>query len=435
MSAPYCPNTSNDTHPKSAAQAKSPRATRRSGAVRPTCLRMRARSRTGAAGRAAPRPAKALAAFGSALAAAPDDETTQIVREYAAIDALKAEDGERAKLAQVHREAAAALEGTSSLEKALAEYRRSLLLDPASRDGRVGYARVSRSMGFPGKQLSELSVLVALGNKDAAVLDAVEGLQAELDDAVSRSWDVDQYAIERLRHLLTVSTIGGASPLRHPLAAADLARAFRDTLTRHDALAVANGPVSATGFDAAFRAAATAGAAYFIVLGMDESERTFAASATLYLARTGAQVASYSAFRTGNDRVRDVFLRIGSQIAAALPARGTLLRRSHDRGLIDLGTRQGVQVGTKLAIVKKGRVRLAADAPGVAWEEADVVGDFTVTAVDEALSEGTVTRRGTFDLVNAGDEVVRAPAMPPAAAAVAAPRPGLLARLRGLFGR
>ncbi len=380
-------------------------------------------------------PAKALVAFGSALAAEGDDETVRIVQEYAAIDALKAEDPQRARLAQFHRDAAASLESTSALEKALAEYRRSLLLEPASRDGRVGFARVSRSMGYPGKQLSELSVLVALGVKDAGVLDAVEGLSAELDDTVSRRWGVDQYAIERQRHLIAVSTIGGASPLRHPLAASDLARAFRDTLTRHDALAVTDGPVTATGFDAAFRAASAAGAAYFLVIGMEESERTFAASATLYIARTGAAVASFNGFRTGNDRVRDVFLRIGSLLASTLPARGTLLRRSHDTGLIDLGTRHGMAVGTKLAIVRKGKVRLAADAPGTAWDEADVVGDFTVTAVDEAVSEGTIVRRGTFDLVNAGDEMVPARAAPAVAPAAPAPRPGLLARLRGLFGR
>lgn len=381
-------------------------------------------------------PAKALAAYAGALAASPDDETARIAQEYVAIDALKVEDAQRGALAQVHRDAGAALEATSALEKALAEYRRSLLLDPASRDGRVGFARVNRSLGFPGKQLSELSVLVDLGVKDAALLDAVEGLRAYLDDTVSRRWGLDQYAIERVRHLAAVATIGGASPLRHPLAAADLARAFRDTLTRHDALAVTAGPVMATGFDAALRAAAAAGADYLLVLGMEESERTFSATATVYLARTGAPVAAWNAFRTGNDRVRDVFLRLGAQLAAALPARGTLLRRSLDSGLVDLGTRHGMAVGTKLVIVRKGRVRLAAASPATAWDEADVVGDFTVTAVDEAVSEGTITRRGTFDLVNAGDEVAVARAAAAAApAAAATARPGLLGRLRALFGR
>jgi tetratricopeptide (TPR) repeat protein len=161
---------------------------------------------------------KALAAFGSAIVAAPDDETARIVQEYTAIDALKAEDPQRAKLGAFHRDAGRQLESRSMLDKAIAEYRRSLLLEPASRDGRVGYARVNRAMGFPDKQLSELKVLVGLGVRDTAVLDEVEGLEAELDGSVSRLWGVDQYAIERLRHLIAVSTITGASPLQHPLA-------------------------------------------------------------------------------------------------------------------------------------------------------------------------------------------------------------------------
>jgi tetratricopeptide (TPR) repeat protein len=381
--------------------------------------------------------AKAFAAFGSATAAAPDDETARIVQEYLAIDALKAEDPQRAKLAAFHRDTGRDLSSRSMLDKALAEYRRSLLLEPASRDGRVGFARVNRTMGFPGKQLSELKVLVGLGVRDTAVLDEVEGLEAELDGTVSRLWGVDQYAIERLHHLVAVSTVGGASALLHPLAAGDLARAFRDTLTRWDSLAVTSDGVTITGFDAAFRAAGRSGADYFLVLAMEESERSFSASVTLYLARTGASVASFNAFRTGNDRVRDVFLRVGQLVAAALPARGTLVSRRYDRGLVDLGTRHGVKVGTRLDIVRKGRVRLAVDAPGTAWDDADIVGAFTVTGVDEAVSEGTIMRRGTFDLVNTGDEVVvpRAAAAPPTAPEPAAARPGLLSRLLALFGR
>lgn len=379
---------------------------------------------------------KALASFASAVAAAPDDETARIVGEYAAIDALAAEDPRRGTLAAYHRDAARQLEDRSMLEKALAEYRRSLLLEPASRDGRLGFARVYRALGFPDKQLSELKVLVGLGVQDAAVLDEVEALEAELDATVSRRWAVDQYALERRRHLIAVSTVGGASPLAHPLAAGDLARAFRDALTRHDSLDVTGGGLLVTGLDAAFRSAAAAGADYALVVEFEESDRTFSAAATLYLARTGARLASYSALRTGNDRVRDALLRVGGLVAAAVPARGTLVARRFERGLVDLGSQHGLAPGLKLAIVRKGRARLAADGPGIAWDDADVVGEFTVTEVDEAVSEGTIARRGPFDLVNVGDEVVRPrPTAPAAEPAPPVQRPGLLARLLALFGR
>jgi len=379
--------------------------------------------------------AKALGAFGGAVAAAPDDETARIVQEYTAIDALKAEDPQRAKLAAFHRDAGSDLAARSQLEKALAEYRRSLLLEPASSEGRLGYARLNRAMGYPDKQLSELKVLSRLGVKNAAVQDEIEGLEADLAETVSRRWGMDQYAIERLRHRIAVATIGGASPLLHPLAAGSLARAFRDTLTRWDALAVTEASPTVTGFDAALRSAGIAGADYVLVLAMEESERTFSATATLYLARTGAPLASFGAYRTGNDRVRDAFLRVGSLVAAALPARGTLVARKLDRGLIDLGSRHGVEPGARLAIVRRCRVRLAADAAGVAWNDGDVIGELTITSVDEAVSEGTIAKRGTFDYVNAGDEIVVPREAPAAAPAPPVPRPGLLARLRALFGR
>jgi hypothetical protein len=130
---------------------------------------------------------------------------------------------------------------------------------------------------------------------------------------------------------------------------------------------------------------------------------------------------------------------VGQLVAEALPARGTLVERRFDQGLVDLGSRHGVKVGTRLDIVRKGEVRPATDAPGIAWDDSDVIGDFTVTGVDEMVSQGTLKRRGTLspDLVNTGDEVVvpRAAAAPAAAPQPAAPRPGLLARLRALFGR
>ncbi len=48
--------------------------------------------------------------------------------------------------------------------------------------------------------------------------------------------------------------------------------------------------VTVTGFDSAFRSAGLSGADYFLIVQSEESDRTFSASATLYLSRTGASV-------------------------------------------------------------------------------------------------------------------------------------------------
>ena len=73
------------------------------------------------------------------------------------------------------------------------------------------------------------------------------------------------------------------------------------------------------GFDDAFRLSRAGASDYFIVLQVDEAERSFSATADMYLSRTAALIGSFAAFRTGNDRVRDLFLKLGAQVAGILP--------------------------------------------------------------------------------------------------------------------
>ena len=58
-------------------------------------------------------------------------------------------------------------------------------------------------------------------------------------------------------------------------------------------------------------------------------------------------------------------MKLGGQVAALLPPRGTLLMRKFDEGLIDLGTFQGLKKDDALVIVRQGGVRLQADGPGL----------------------------------------------------------------------
>jgi len=308
----------------------------------------------------------------------------------------------------VHITQGLAFENRSFLEKALAEYRRALILDPTSRDARVDYARIYKSLGFPGKYLSELQVLSRLGVKDTFVSDEIERFTSVLSGSVSRAWAYDQYDLDRTRYTIPVFAIASAQRLQHALAGDDLARFFASLLGRYAALSVPDVPPAVTGFDQAFRSARTAGNDYFALLAVDEADRSFSATVDLYLARTGARIASFAAFRTGNDRVRDSFMKLAGQVAELMQPRGTLLVRKFSQGAIDLGTSQGLKKDDSLVIVRKGGVRLQADAPGITYDEKDVVGDFKVSAVDEAVSEGTVSYRGYFDYVNAGDQVVYA---------------------------
>ena len=349
---------------------------------------------------------KAISSFQAALQARPDDEIVRIAQEAAAVESLPLADAQRTKMAAFHVAQGQALEGKSYLEKALAEYRRALILDPTSRDARVAYARIYRSFGFPDKYLSELQVLARLGVKDTFVQDEIERLVSGRADAVSRAWGYDQYNLERRRYTIPVFTLASNNRLLHPLASDDIARYFSSQLGRYDSIMEPDVQPGVAGFDEAFRAARSAGMDYFIVLSLDEAERSFSAMADLYLSRTGARIGSFAGFRTGNDRVRDTLLKLGGQVAGLMPARGSLLLRKFGNGLIDLGTSHGVKKGDTLIIVRQGGVRLQADGPGLAYDDKDVIGDFHVSGADEAVSEGVVTNRGYFDYINAGDQVI-----------------------------
>jgi hypothetical protein len=128
-------------------------------------------------------------------------------------------------------------------------------------------------------------------------------------------------------------------------------------------------------------------------------------------------------------------MRLAAQVAELLPVEGTLLIRKFGQGAIDLGSFQGVKKGDVLVIVRKGEVRLRSDGPGMSYNESDVVGDFRVTGLDEAVSEGTVTGRGYFDYVNAGDHVlfpvkkIETPVVSPAQRS-----PNILTRIFGIGG-
>jgi tetratricopeptide (TPR) repeat protein len=378
---------------------------------------------------------KAISSFSSGLAARPDDEVARIAEESVALDSLKMEDAQRVALAAFHRDLGALLESRNFIEKAQAEYRRALLIDPTSLDARLSYAKSFRTQGFPAKYINELQVLEKLGIKDTFVSDALEAAASRLTDTVSARWGVDQFALDRRKFSIPVFTMDSANRLLHPLAGSLLARYFGETLMRFESVVVPSISSQVSTMDEAFRISREREYSYFLLLTTDETERGFSTMADLHLGRTGARVASFSDNRTGNDRIRDSYLKIGDLIASSLPPRGTLLKRKFDRGLIDIGSLQGVKKGDTLVVVKRSKVREDPETPGITYDDADVVGTFSVQAVDEGISEGLLAGKGYFDLINTGDEVVYVPQKKTPAPPPAQPRTGnILTRLFGIGG-
>jgi tetratricopeptide (TPR) repeat protein len=380
---------------------------------------------------------QAMASLGSAARLSPEDEVTRLALENLALAKLEIKDESRRKLALAHLERGRRFEERNLLDKALAEYRRCLRLDPESRDGRLAYAGVFRLLGYPAKYRQELEVLRSMGFKDSAVTDGIEIVDSQLLDTVAADWGLDQYALERRTYRLAAFSIRRPVQELHYNAGSDLVEYFKDQLRRFDTVVVPDSQPLAQSFEEAFRKARGLDADYFLVLRFEESERSFSAELEQYLGRTGTRVASYRAFRTGNDRVQDCLDLLASQLEERLPAWGRLVNREFDTGVIDLGALDGLKADDKLVVVKRGKVRLRNDGVGLAMDEKDIVGNFQVLRPDERVSEGSLSRKSFFDLINPGDEVVfpLAQAAPPEQAAeTPGGTAGLLRRLYRLLG-
>ena len=360
-------------------------------------------------------PEQGIRSLAQALRLQPDDEIARIVLENIALNQLPIDDPIRERYAAYHLERGTLFRERNFLDKALMEYRRALRLQPEAKEPRLRYAELYRLMGFPEKYMRELEVLRDLGYTDAQILDDIESIGAERYDSVSAQWGIDQYGLDRKRFSLALYHLKPATRELHPFAGEAAAAYLQDLFQRYPTLEMLQTTINVDSFESAFREARSLGSDYFLLMHIEESERSFTAVLEQYLTSTGKLLRTYRVFRTGNDRVQDNFNILADRVVEALPLRGELLARQFDRGVIDLGLYDGLETGQELAVVRKGKVRLRNDRIGVTADERDVLGSFTVETLDETICEGTVAKRSFFDLINAGDEIIplEQPSEPP----------------------
>jgi tetratricopeptide (TPR) repeat protein len=359
------------------------------------------------------RPADARSVLASALSIDPQDEFVRAALEDLVVSSTSAESAERSRWARFHFDNARDYRGRNLSDQALFEYRRGLRLDPYSKE-RAAYADLLRTLGYPARQLAELRFMQELGKADRAVNDAVEAYDSLLTDALYRRWSVDPAALESRHWKVAVVSVAGQSASRH-VDAGPIAAAFtRDVLVHDDNIDSVNIEVRQPSFSAAFRSAREAGADYFLIVSATESGRDLSLKGELYVARTGSAAANFSAFRTGESRLRNAVKKIADGLGAALPFRGVLVSRRAGVALIDKGRVNGVAAKAAYEIVRAGSMIPLNEGIGLSYSREDVVGTITVDEVDEQVSMGTLARTGFFDRIAAGDEVVAVPPADPA---------------------
>jgi hypothetical protein len=231
---------------------------------------------------------------------------------------------------------------------------------------------------------------------------------------------------------VAVFSLPAAGSFLHAGAEAVGSAYVRDLLIHERNIAAADLALQQDSFSAAFRSAREAEADYFLIVTVSENARDISLKGDLFVGRTGSPAASFHAYRTGEDRLRNAARALSEQLAAALPFRGSLIRRRSSQGLIDKGRADGVRAEAEYDVVKQGRSFVRNEGIGLAYSPEDVAGKLRIERADEEVSLGVLTRQGFFDRIGVGDEIILRNETPQANQADTVADPELRALLRAL---
>lgn len=364
--------------------------------------------------------------FSRAFRMRTDDEISRIFSEYVIIDRYDFDDPIREQFASYHFEKGKLYEEKNYFQKALDEYRRGLKIDPFSEKGRLLYARLLNKLGHPARYLSQLEILIEdIEYKTTDIMDEYEIQQSIQEDSVANRWSIQQFPsslkkiesgaeekrsipLERFQYnCILFYRRTNSTAMEHFGSEKILARYFNDILTHQENINSMNDPLQYEGFAAAYNQARTKDAHYFLSISFRENARSFYGECEIYNAETGDHITTFTAYRTGNNKVAETLLSLSSKFINSLPVRGRLVDRRFDTGLINLGKSDGIETEESLLIVKNGAVQIARDSIGLEYEKEELLGTITVDEVDELIAEGAIETDSFFDLINPGDEVLR----------------------------
>ena len=348
---------------------------------------------------------KSLDSFYTALSLKPSDELSRIALEEFLIDRYVPDSTEREKAAEVRFEYGQAYERENRIELARQEYRRGLMLNPYSQDGRVMYATTFKRSNNIGKYLSILEVLAEENKTNQEIRDEIEIYRSLREDSVAQSWNVDQFSIDRYRYKFALFTDTGNSSMIHLQSQDNLTRYMQGILQGNEHIEIAaTGEIQS--FAEAFRRARQTDVDFFVMLRYNEGERAFKASATVYNGSTGTVIRSFESLRTGNRRVSQALIRIAGSMADALPLRGRIYRRQDDTVLLDVGSFQGVVPEDQFEVIRSENLELSDTTFALEYAQSDILGQVEITRIDDLLAVGQVDTDQFFDLVNTGDAVI-----------------------------
>ncbi len=369
---------------------------------------------------------QAIDTYDTGLSIDPQDEIMRFALEQLISKAITVEDEKRNDWAQYHlnkaREYSRAFDGPGERY----EYQKALSIAPLNITARQLFANMLERDGFYELYLQQLKFIkenekittTSTVQKDENTPktvktsrqvkndDTIEALESILNTNLAHKYNIDPFYLNKVRWNIGIYFERKRVKLLHSDAEQIVAQAACDIFNGVPAASVDVQTDAISGFAEAYRTARGAGRDYFIILSVDETERSFSLDATVYSARTGTKATELHIYRTGNDRVSRSIRRLRQAVLDILPIRGTVLNNSLNTLLVDIGKSDGIVKGAQFDIVKKGKIKTADTGTGVVYSDKDVIGTYTVSVVNEEISEGVYKKKGFYDTLNVGDELI-----------------------------
>ncbi len=337
----------------------------------------------------------------------PDDEISRFALENLIRREKDINDPLRKRFADYHFIRGKGLEERNYINKALSSYRRGLLIDPNSVKGRLSYSRLFLNKGFKAKYLSELYTLPVKEREVQSVKDEIEIQESLQNSSVSSKWGINQFLVNKHSFKINLYYKDSFSML-HQSGEEILAEVFNSLAGHSEKIKIMNAEKRIDNFAQAFSESRNANTKsdYFFIINFSETERLFSSECTVYSAFTGAEIKKYRVIKTGNNRIWDSLNKLITDIISDIDICGEIIGLDFEKGLINIGTLESINTEKSFKIIRKDRIKINREKIGYVYSDSDIIGTMQITDTDESVSEGVISNREMFDLVNFGDIVL-----------------------------
>jgi tetratricopeptide (TPR) repeat protein len=381
------------------------------------------------------RDADALKAYETALNRRIDDEIVRFRLENLLLKLYRTdlENPDKLLHANSHfREGRFNLE-RNLFDKAFFHFKRAVMLDPLDPEKRLALANLYRIRGYDEQYLFELRSIVhdTLDVDTVDLNDRIEIYDSRVRKNLASQWHVRQYEedeespyhIPRTRSRIAVLNAFKIDYIRGDFLHRRLSRTLAEMLNlvlnyyekievlpvytevfaRHEALPELNTDREA------LEEARRLRADYYITGDAVEREDSLKVHMEIRSAFNGMLLHELTTFYTGNERVFNTVTSLAAALNQFAPLRGRIVRMEGNRALINLGRAHGVERDMTFNILREGGLQVNPETGEYEYDAEEILGELSITRVDEVIAEGTYTYGGLFNRVNVYDLVVLKP--------------------------